>query len=314
MGFLGASHPHALDKCKAILENPGFDLVGIADDAAETRAKFREINPPFLSQSELFAKARAVIIESAVRDHARHAQAALLAGKHVHVEKPPSATLSEYKELLKIARDNSCVFQLGYQWRYHAGFHALFEAVRQGWLGKVFLARATINLDLLPERRAEWAEFKGGGMFELGAHLIDPVIRLMGKPLRVTSCLRNHSEIQDGLKDNNVVVFEFPNALATVTNLTSQPNSFEHRVFEVTGSNGTMTLQPLEPPRLRLDLAKPAGPYQAGQQEIKLPPFRRYIGDFAELAAAIHGQKQLSVSPEEDLLVHEWLLRACEMA
>jgi predicted dehydrogenase len=314
IGFLGATHPHAIGKWKALQENTGFELVGIADDSPEVRSSFREVSPHYLSQRDLLSQCQAIVVESAVRDHARHAKIALEAGRHVHVEKPPSATLAEFRDLLKIAERNACTLQLGYQWRYHAGFHKVFEAVGAGWLGKIYLVRASINLDLAPERRAEWAEFVGGGMFELGAHLIDPVLRLMGKPAKVTSHLKNHSETKDGLKDNNVVVFEFPEALGIVTNMTAQPNPFEHRLFEVLGSNGTMTLSPLEPPALRLDLAKPAGPYQAGNNEIPLPPFRRYIGDFAELAAVIRGEKKPSVSRDDDLLVHEWLLKACEMS
>ena len=48
-----------------------------------------------------------------------------------------------------------------------------------------------------------------------------------------------------------------------------------------TATNGTATLQPIEPPTLTLDLAKSAGPYTKGTQNVPLPAHQRYEGDFA---------------------------------
>jgi hypothetical protein len=67
----------------------------------------------------------------------------------------------------------------------------------------------------------------------------------------------------------------------------------------------------LEPGTLVIDLAKAAGPYRAGAQEVPLPRFERYVGDFANLAAAVRGEKSLPVTLDQELLVQEWLLKAC---
>src|ERR1051326_4971669 len=48
-------------------------------------------------------------------------------------------------------------------------------------------------------RRAEWAEFKGGSLFELGSHFIDATVRLLGKPKAVTPILRKHGRGADDL-------------------------------------------------------------------------------------------------------------------
>jgi hypothetical protein len=72
-------------------------------------------------------------------------------------------------------------------------------------------------------------------------------------------------------------------------------------------------LKPIEPPTLQIDLATAAGPYKAGVQTVPLPKYDRYVGDFVELAAAIRGERPLSVTFDEELRVHEALLRACEM-
>jgi predicted dehydrogenase len=119
---------------------------------------------------------------------------ALKAGKHVHVEKPPAATLAEVQEMVALAREKRLLLQTGYMWRYNPGFTKIFEAERKGWLGEVFMVRAAMSNNLAPARRAEWGEFKGGALFELGSHLIDAIVRLLGRPKSVTPFLRRHGK------------------------------------------------------------------------------------------------------------------------
>ena len=313
-GFLGVAHSHAAGKWKVLKNSAEFELIGIAEESPKFRAEFEKLGANVLSERELLNEADVIVVESAVRDLAKNAKRALAARKHVHVEKPAGKTTTELGELVKLARDHARVLQVGYMWRYHPGFSKIFEGVRAGWLGKVSLIRGMIGNLLATERRGEWAEFRGGAMFELGCHLVDPLIRLLGKPLDVKSTLRRHAAIDDDLKDNNAVVFEFPSALGVITNSTHQPNSSAQRSFEVFGTNGSAILKPIEPPVLQIDLAKAAGPYQQGVQTVALPGYERYVGDFVELAAAIRGERPLAVTLDEELRVHDALLRACEMS
>jgi len=282
-----------------------------------------------------------VAVESAVEDHARHAKIALEAGKHIHLEKPPADTLQAFRELVALARAKRLVMQMGYMWRYHPGINAVLEAARKGWLGQVYLVRGTMNNQLGPERRAQWGRFRGGVLFELGSHLIDALVRLMGRPSAIHSVLKNHggssdkmgtgtsrppgpprqaptgSEpvpiLSDNLADNTVAVFEFPRAIGIISSATLQPNSNQYRSFEVFGTSGTAVVRPIEPPALTIDLAKPVGPYRAGPNPVRLPPYRRYIADFSALARAAGDNHPLHVTPDEDLLVHETLIRASGM-
>jgi predicted dehydrogenase len=110
-----------------------------------------------------------------------------------------------------------------------------------------------------------------------------------------------------------VAIFEFAKSQAIVTSSVLQPNAFAYRFFEILGTNGTARVQPIEPPGFQIDLAKAAGPYRAGPQQIELPEYHRYVGEFMELAQAIRANTPLSVSLEHELAVQETLLRASEM-
>ena len=311
VGFLGVAHSHALEKFRILRESADYELIGICEESDKVREPFAKLGASFISQDELLQRAELIVVESAVRDHARHAKLALTAGKHVHVEKPPAATMRECEELVRLAREKKLLLQTGYMWRFHPGLNAAIEAARNGWLGDIFLVRAQINTHLDAQRRAEWAEFKGGSMFELGCHLIDAVVRLLGKPTQIASHRQHRGG--DNLADNCVAVFEFQKAQAIVTSSVLQPNASAHRFLEILGTNGTARVQPIEPPGLTFDLAKAAGPYKAGVQKIELPAYRRYVGEFVELASAIRSERALSGTLDHELQVQEALLRACEM-
>lgn len=303
IGFLGSSHPHAAEKIRLVRASPRLELAGISEDAGPTRdALLGDASIPVIA------------VESRVKMHAAHALLALEAGKHVHLEKPPADNMRDFRKIVALARRKNLIVQMGYMWRCHPAFNAVLEAARQGWLGEIYLVRGTINTFTPPEGRAGAApETPGGHMFELGCHLVDPLVRLLGAPARVTPSLHSHGGFPDRFASNTAAVFEYPRAIGIVTASMLQPNPFPYRAFEVFGSNGTAVLRPLEPGTLALDLVKAAGPYKAGRQQIQITSFQRYIGDFEELAEAVRTGKPLTITPEEDLRVHEALLRASGM-
>lgn len=313
IGFLGATHSHGSEKIKIAMASPDWEFVGVCEASDAGKETCAKLGAKLVSQEELFQRARVVAVESDVRDHASHALLTLKAGKHLHLEKPASVRLAELQEIVSLARERKLLLQTGYMWRSHPGFNAIFEAVRQGWLGDVFMVRGYISNNLAAARRPEWAEFTGGSMFELGSHIVDATVRLLGKPKAVTPFLRRHGNFNDSLKDNNVAVLEYERATAVLINTALQPTGTPQRSFEVLGTNGTAVLQPIEPPTLTIDLAKPAGPYQKGSQKVPMPAYRRYEGDFAELAAAVRGERVLSVTLDQELLVQETLLRVSDM-
>ncbi|MSU61346.1 MAG: Gfo/Idh/MocA family oxidoreductase [Pedosphaera sp.] len=312
VGFLGASYSHAVDKLKFILASPDWELVGVWDESDAGRETCRKLGARMVPQTEVLDHGEVVFVESDIRDHAKHALLALRAGLHVHVEKPPATTLAEMREIVSLARDKKLLLQTGYMWRHHPGFNAIIEAARQGWFGNVFMVRGHIANNLAAARRPEWAEFKGGGMFEQGSHLLDVMVRLLGRPKNVTPFTRHHGAFADKLNDNNVAVLEFDRALAVLTNSTMQSTPTPARSFEVLGTNGSAVLQPIEPPELKLEFTKAAGPYAAGVQTVPLK-YRRYEGDFAEFVAALRGGRAFAVDIDTELLVQETLLRVCGM-
>ena len=150
-------------------------------------------------------------------------------------------------------------------------------------------------------------------MFELGPHVIDPLVRLLGRPNRVSTFLKKHGEFEDTLADNTIAVFEYSGALGLVTGAALADNGSRYRSFEIHGTNGVATLRPIESPQLVFDLVEPAGDFPKGPHNVPLPPYKRYVDDMAALAAAVRGEEPLHVSFDEDIIVQEALIAASGM-
>lgn len=315
IGFLGIGHVHGEAKLNIVRQSPAWRLIGVAESDPALRARVERLGVPLIDREELLRnpQVQVVVVESLVRDHARDAKAALSAGKHVHLEKAPAAKLKDFEEIVSLARTKNLLLQTGYMWRYHPGISKALEAARAGWLGQVYLLRASISNQQVPNLRADIAEFPGGLMFELAGHLIDPIVRLMGRPRKVTPFLRHDGPFADALKDNTLAVFEFDRALAIVHGAAINPVSGRYRALEIQGTNGCAIVNPIEPPALTIDLDKPAGPYARGPQKVNTGAYQRYVEDFADLAAAVRGEGKLRVTLDEELLVQEALLRASGM-
>lgn len=316
IGMLGASYSHAKGKLQVIQASQDWKLIGVTESDPKIAAALTKQGIALMSREELLRHPdiQVIAVESAIRDHAVDAKAALNANKHLHLEKAPSAHLADFQEVVALARSRGLLLQVGYMWRYHPGISLALEAARKGWLGPVHLLRANMSNELAAARRPDWAEFRGGVMFELGGHVIDPMVRLMGKPDKVTATLRHDSKLTDNLNDNNVAIIEWGRTLGIVHTSTLQPDSSRFRAFEVHGSNGAFIVNPIEPAALSVDMLTAAGPYKAGVQAVPLPTYHRYEADLIDLAGAVRKEHGLKVSADEDLDVQETLLRCCGMA
>ena len=316
-GMLGTGHSHFAGKLKAMQNSPDYEVRAVVENNAAARARL-EADPRYGSlnlrkESELLGDPDIdlVVVECRVWEAVPWGAKVIAAGKHLHLEKPPGNEYGPFKELVEEARRKKLLLQTGYLWRWHDGIVAALDAAKKGWLGDVFMVRGTMNSDRGPEERATEARYKGGGMFELSGHVIDRVVDLLGRPDVVKSWLRHDTRIADKLADNNLAVFEYPRALAVITQAAKMAGAGDHRSFEVLGTNGTFVVHPeTNPPTMRVYMRHAQGPYNAGWQDIVLPPQPRFVADFAELARAIQNGEPLKNSYDHELLLQETLLRA----
>jgi predicted dehydrogenase len=250
-------------------------------------------------------------VETRVRDSLDAAEACIAAGKHIHLDKPAGESLPQYSRILEAAAKQKLLVQMGYMFRYNPAVVLLREVLKKGWLGELFEVHTVMSRVIDPATRRELAGYPGGIMFELGGHVIDLVVGLLGKPKEITAQAQHVSKLDDKLLDNMLALFTYPKALATVKSSAVEVDGGERRHLVVCGTEGTFHIQPLDNPSARVAFSVARGEYKKGYQDVRFPKFTRYVADAADMAKIIRGEKASDFSYEHDLAVQETLLKAC---
>ena len=80
---------------------------------------------------------RGVVISTPAETHFRLAREALLAGKHIYVEKPLALSDREGEELIALAGEKGLTLMVGHLLQYHPVFVRLKELAVSGCLGRI---------------------------------------------------------------------------------------------------------------------------------------------------------------------------------
>jgi predicted dehydrogenase len=316
IGQFGTGHAHAGGKLAVLRRSAEFELVGVVEPderlrrLAGTRREYQGVR--WMTEQELLNTPglRAVAVETEVKDLLAVGARCVAAGLHLHLDKPAGESLSDFKRLLDEATRRGLTVQLGYMFRYNPAFELCFRAVREGWLGRIFSIETVIGKASAGAERNRLLPYQGGAMFELGCHVIDAAVTLLGKPAKVTAQARTSGNFGDGLRDNQLAVLEYPDAIVTVRSSLVEVEGGARRHFVVCGDAGTLEIRPLEPPQVKLALSAPKEGFKRGYQDVSLAPLPRYEADFADLAKVIRGEKEFGWPPAHDLVVQETVLLA----
>jgi predicted dehydrogenase len=315
VGQIGTGHGHAT-KLAVYRRSEDYEVVGVVepDDKLRLQAMlspaFRDVK--WLTRDQLLNTPglQAVLVETKVRDLLDTAEACVAAGKHVHVDKPAGESLPQFRRILDAAAKQKLLVQMGYMYRYNPAVVLLHKFLANGWLGDVFEVHAVMSKVVDPGGRRDHGAYRGGMMFELGCHLIDLVVGLLGKPTKVTAHARHSSKVDDALLDNMLAVFDYPRATATVRSTGLEVEGFDRRHLVVCGTAGTFHIQPLDNPKARVALSAVRDGYKKGYQDVTFPKFERYVADAADMAKVVRGEKASDYAAAHDLNVQEAVLQA----
>ncbi|MFT0801347.1 oxidoreductase [Bacillus swezeyi] len=143
-----------------------------------------------------------VIVTTPSGLHFEMAKECLLAGKHVVLEKPMTATAEEAEELIAAAKEKGVLLSVYHNRRWDNDFLTIKQLIKEGRLGEVNTFHASYDR-FRPNVRQRWREQKGSGsgaLYDLGSHLIDQALHLFDMPNGVTAQVtaqREHAETDD---------------------------------------------------------------------------------------------------------------------
>lgn len=320
--FLGAWHSHAIMHVREAAGRPDeLQLIGMYDSDPAVIARNQERWTEYCPELPVFptveavldSDAEAVVVEGHVYENLGYARQALEAGKHVLLEKPAGTDLDEFIALSRLAQNRGLRLHMAYMWRYNPALQSIIELAAAGALGDLFYYRGHIPkpMSWYPELEGEIGRYQGDLYFEMGGHLVDLMMILMGVPERVKPTLGRHYDADRRWVDNAVVVHEFDRGLGTIDTAAMHVDSNRVRRIEVYGTRGTAIHSPIGSNDFSVCLEDAAAGYDAGWQDITITPPPDFPTLLRELAACIRGEKEPDYSLEHDIEVQRVLLLGC---
>jgi scyllo-inositol 2-dehydrogenase (NADP+) len=190
---------------------PGLELASVVtsntERAAEARSRFPAITV-IPSPAALFAAAHEhdlVVVAAPNRAHFPLALEAIEAGLHVVVDKPLAVNIEQGERLAEAAALRRVVASVFHNRRWDGDFLTLRRLVDEGAVGEVVRLESRFDrwrpeVDTSKWREGGGPEDAGGVLFDLGPHLIDQALELLGPALSVygeVRALRPGAQVDD---------------------------------------------------------------------------------------------------------------------
>ncbi|MGC8962837.1 MAG: Gfo/Idh/MocA family protein [Candidatus Bipolaricaulaceae bacterium] len=207
VGLIGAGN-WGRNLARTLYELEG--LGAIAEIDPETRADLAGIYPDIpiyahhrelLSASDILA----VVIATPAATHYEVAKEALLAGKHVFVEKPLALRTKEAEELLDLARSKGRTLMVGHLLLYQPAIPWIKQFIRSGGLGKIW----SIHQERLKLGTVRTVE---NVLWSFGVHDLAVLLYLTDlEPEEIQA--QGQATIQKDIEDDVYLHLRFPNGL-----------------------------------------------------------------------------------------------------
>jgi len=156
--------------------------------------------------------------------------------KHLLVEKPLPAEMEEIRALQRLSREKRTVCYTAYNHRFEPHIARLKDTLGSGVLGPLYLVRLFYgNGTARDVRNSPWRDQGAGIVPDLGSHLLDTVLFLLGRPSG-DAVLWNVNRFENQAPDH--VLFGFPGrpAIELEATFLSWRNTFTLDLYGELGS------------------------------------------------------------------------------
>src|SRR5690606_32877542 len=198
LGFAGQA------ALRGFLDTPGVEVIGLAGLEVDRLAELGEKHQiPHLYQhwEDLLARddLDAISIATPNQLHEPIAVAALEGGRHVLCEKPLARTGVEAEKIVQAAIDNNRVLRVCFNHRERGDVQVLKRHIDAGELGRIYYAKTHwIRRNGIPGLGSWFTskELAGGGpLIDLGVHMLDMTLYLLGEPKVLTASATTFAEL-----------------------------------------------------------------------------------------------------------------------
>jgi UDP-2-acetamido-3-amino-2,3-dideoxy-glucuronate N-acetyltransferase len=148
----------------------------------------------------------AIVISTPSASHYKLAKAALLAGKHVYVEKPIATSCLQTQELYALSQERNRVLMVGHLLLYHPVVNRLKQLITSGYLGRIKYVQSD-RLNFNPNRQDRSV------IWDLAPHDLSMMCYLLDKEPEGLVSVNGHKTSTDGLVDVAHLELIFPDGI-----------------------------------------------------------------------------------------------------
>ncbi len=266
-----------------------------------------------------------IVVGTPNETHFELAKKALLAGKHVVIDKPFAATSAEAGELKELAEKQGLVVAPFHNRRWDGDFLTVRKLLEEGVVGRLVTYESHFDRFRPMPRENTWKEganAANGLLMDLGPHLVDQALALFGAPVGITASVRKDRDRTD-IEDAFDISLEYPRLRAHCRSSMLACDAAPR--FLLHGTKGSFKKYGLDPqesalvggaakvPRMGEGewLAEPesqwgtltVAPVPAEPGNLERTKVKTELGDYrgyyANVRDAINGVAKLAVTPED---------------
>jgi predicted dehydrogenase len=237
----------------------------------------------------------AIVVCTRTADHREHAQAVLAAGKHLLLEKPGATTLTDQREIARVAAGHpDQVVRVAYHRRHDARFREIKRLIDSGAIGEPFAVQLASREDFPPSADDVPA---GGFVLDVGVHDFDTARWFLGKNPTTAYAAAHNPVFGDSDLDNVYVTLTHDGSMAT-THLSRTSHVGIDIRCEVIGPDGTIVFgrQALGG-EISVVTAADEAPVPADCREFFPAAYQAQMNDFA---SACRGEDTANARLEDD--------------
>lgn len=220
------------------------------EQKAQTFAERVGSVPYVLDYQELLKRddIEAVDIALPIRLNYQVTKEALLAGKHVFVEKPIAANLEEAGALLEFSKQFSQVKMVGENWYYHPVFRRLKQLMEEEKIGEPYALFWDVFQRVTPDNKyaqTKWRvnhKHEGGFITDGGIHNI-AALRLLFGGIAGGNAFARSINPKIGEVDTFSLQFETANRVQGVLNILRSPNGVSKNELLILGKKGSIVVE-----------------------------------------------------------------------
>lgn len=313
---------HTLKSLPHLFDLPCYCLVEDERERMGERIQAEYAGVPERTLEEILSDPaiEAVTVETDEPHLLRYANMAAKAGKHIHMEKPGSASLADFESLVSTVKKNGTVLHLGYMYRYHPFVKEALERKKRGEYGHIFSVEAHMSREDGEEARRFLGSLPDGMMFYLGCHLLDLILQFQGAPSEVIPL--STATGKDGIpsKDLGAAVLRYPHGLSFLRAAATELLGGDRRQLVILGEKRVTEIRPLE---IYCPTEGERYLFESEKREVwtegdgrrcetfRSAPFHRYCAMMEAFAAMVRGKKKNPNTPDYELTLFKTLLQCC---